>query len=41
MRGHGQKYSRKSERLIVALLSHPTIEAAAKSIEIADATAFR
>lgn len=39
--GHGQKKSRKQEQLIAALLSHPTIEAASKSIGIADTTAAR
>jgi len=39
--GHGQKKSRKQEQLIAALLSHPTVEAAAKAIGIADTTAAR
>jgi hypothetical protein len=39
--GHGEKRTRKQEQLIAALLSHPTIEAAAKSIGISDATAWR
>jgi hypothetical protein len=37
--GHGEKRTRKQEQLIAALLSHPTIEAAAKSLGISDATA--
>jgi hypothetical protein len=41
MTGHGEKRSRKQEQLIAALLSHPTIEAAAKSVGIADKTAWR
>jgi hypothetical protein len=39
--GHGEKRTRKQEQLIAALLSHPTIEAAAKSVGISDATAWR
>src|SRR5262249_33142016 len=39
--GHGEKRTRKQEQLIAALLSHPTIEAAAKSVGISDATAGR
>jgi hypothetical protein len=41
MKGHGEKLSRNMERLIAALLSYPTIEAAAKSIGVADTTAWR
>lgn len=41
MSGHGEKKSRKSEQFIAALLSNPTIEAAAKSAGISDATAWR
>lgn len=39
--GHGQKQSPKQEQLIAALLSRPTIAAAAKSIGLADTTAAR
>jgi len=41
MKGHGEKKSRKSEQFIAALLAHPSIEAAARSISISDATAWR
>jgi hypothetical protein len=41
MKGHGEKRSRNMERLITALLSHPTVEAAAKSISVADTTVWR
>jgi len=32
MIGHGQKFSRKKEQAIAALLSHRTIEEAAKAV---------
>ena len=41
MKGHGEKKSRKAEQFIAALLAHPSIEAAAKSIGIGNATAWR
>ena len=41
VKGHGEKKSRKEEQLIGALLSHSTIEAAARSVGISDATAWR
>lgn len=41
MNGHGEKKSRKAEQFIAALLSYPTIEAAAKSVGIGNATAWR
>ena len=41
MVGHGQKYSRKKEDAIAALLTQPTIEGAAKSIGIGTQTLFR
>jgi CRISPR/Cas system-associated endoribonuclease Cas2 len=41
MKGHGEKRSRKAEQFIGALLNHPTIEAAAKSVGIGNATAWR
>jgi len=34
MRGHGEKFGRKKEEAIAALLSHRTIEEAAKAVEI-------
>ena len=36
MTGHGQKLGRKREQAIAALLSRPTIEAAAKAVGIAE-----
>jgi transposase len=41
MNGHGEKRSRKAEQFIGALMSHPSIEAAAKSVGIGNATAWR
>jgi hypothetical protein len=41
MAGHGQKLTRKQEALISALLSHPTVVMAAKSVGISEATAGR
>ena len=41
MKGHGEKKSRKTEQFIAALLAHPSIDAAAKSIGISNATAWR
>jgi hypothetical protein len=41
MKGHGEKKTRKAEQFIAALLTHPSIEAAAKSIGIGTATAWR
>ncbi len=41
MNGHGEKKSRKSEQFIAALMSYPSIEAAAKSVGIGNATAWR
>src|SRR4029079_15222387 len=41
MKGHGEKRSRKSEQLIAALLSQPSIDAAAKIVGIGNATAWR
>ncbi len=40
-RGHGQKYTRKREALIAALLTEPTHEAAAKKAGISPATFYR
>jgi hypothetical protein len=39
--GHGEKRSRKQEQFIAALLSYPTVEAAAKAVGIANASAWR
>jgi hypothetical protein len=39
--GHGKKRSWKQEQFIAALLSHPTVEAAAKAVGIGDTTAWR
>jgi len=41
MKGHGEKLSRTGERLVAALLSYPTIEAAAKSAGVSATTAWR
>jgi hypothetical protein len=41
MTGHGAKFGRKKEDAIVALLSHRTIEEAAKSIDVAEKTLLR
>jgi hypothetical protein len=41
MNGHSEKKSRKAEQFIAALLAHPSIEAAAKSVGIGNATAWR
>ncbi|HEY6345584.1 MAG TPA: transposase family protein [Bryobacteraceae bacterium] len=38
---HGEKRSWKQEQFIAALLSHPTVEAAAKAVGIGDTTAWR
>jgi hypothetical protein len=40
-KGHGEKRSRKQEQFIAALLSYPTVEAAAKTVGIGDVTAWR
>ena len=39
--GHGDKLSRKAEMAIAALLSHPSIPAAAKSIGLSEKSLFR
>jgi hypothetical protein len=41
MKGHSEKKTRKAEQFIAALLAHPSIEAAAKSVGIGTATAWR
>jgi hypothetical protein len=40
-RGHGQKQERLEDRALAALLSEPTIEAAAKRVDIAESTLLR
>ena len=40
-KGHGEKRSRKQEQFIAELLSHPTVEAAAKAVGIGHVTAWR
>jgi hypothetical protein len=39
--GDGEKRSRKREQFIAALLSYPTVEAAAKAVGIGNVTAWR
>ena len=39
--GHGEKRSRKSEQFISALLTCPTVEAAARAAHISETTAWR
>ncbi len=41
MTGHGEKLTRKADDLIVALLAHDTISAAAKAAGIGEKTAHR
>ncbi len=41
MKGHGEKYERKKEEAIVALLTQKNIEEAARSIGIGSATLLR
>lgn len=41
MRGHGEKKSRKTDQFIAALMVHPGVEAAAESVGISHATAWR
>ena len=41
MRGHGEKLSRKEEAFLAALLTEPTVQAAAKAVGISEATAWR
>ncbi|HEY6340444.1 MAG TPA: hypothetical protein VIY49_03045 [Bryobacteraceae bacterium] len=40
-KGHGEKRSRKQEQFIAELLSHPTVEAAAKAVGIGHVTSWR
>jgi hypothetical protein len=40
-KGHGEKRSRKQEQFIAALLSHSTVEAAAKVVGIGNVTAWK
>ncbi len=39
--GHGEKRSRKQDQLIYALLAHPSVDQAAKSVGISSVTAWR
>ena len=39
--GHGEKWSRKKELAIAALLREPTISAAAKSVDVGESTLWR
>src|SRR5262245_50062704 len=41
MKGHGEKKSRKLDQFIAAMLVHPGVEAAAKSVGISYVTAWR
>lgn len=41
MAGHGEKFGRKKEEAIAALLTQPTIEAAARAIGIGTRTMMR
>jgi hypothetical protein len=41
MKGHGEKFGRKKEEAIAALLSHRSIEEAAKAVEINPNTLLR
>jgi transposase-like protein len=41
MKGHGEKMTRKKDVAIMALLTEPTIAAAAKKTGVAEATLFR
>src|SRR3990172_5995700 len=41
MKGHGEKQTRKQEQAILALLSEPTIEAAAEACGVGQATLWR
>ena len=41
MTGHGEKYSRKQDEAVLALITHPSIPEAAKSLNIGDKTLWR
>ena len=41
MRGHGEKWSRKKDQAIIALLSHSSIEQAARAVGVGVATLWR
>jgi hypothetical protein len=41
IKGHGAKFDRKMEEAIMALLTHPTVEAAARAIDVAPTTLMR
>lgn len=40
-RGHGEKFTRQADEFIAALLVHPSVQAAARAVKIAPATATR
>src|SRR6516165_10652419 len=40
-RGHGGKKGRKLDAFVMAMMSHPTVEATAAAVEISPATAYR
>jgi len=41
IKGHGAKIDRKREEAIVALLTHPSVDAAARAIDVAPTTLMR
>ena len=41
MKGHGEKFGRKEEQAIVALLTHPTVAEAAKACAVSEVTLWR
>ena len=41
MKGHGAKFERKREEAVIALLTHRTLEDAARSIDVNTQTLFR
>lgn len=41
MAGHGEKWTRKQDQAIAALLVHPTIPAAAKAVGVGETTLWR
>jgi len=41
MKGHGQKLSRNQEKAVIALLTEPTLQAAAEKVGIGETTLYR
>ena len=41
MRGHGEKFTRKKEQAVLALLTEPTVDAAAAAAGVSSATLWR